>query len=167
MATDRLARDAAFTAFVHEATPSLMRSATLLTGSTHAAQELVQASLVKAYTAWHRIEPGTALAYTRRILVNQRTDAWRRTKGEVSVESPPDRATTDPSTVEDRDRVVRLLARLPEQQRKVVVLRYYTDLSERATADALGLSVSAVKSLTHRAMTTLRTAYVNEQEDAR
>lgn len=66
----------------------------------------------------------------------------------------------------DRDQITRLLANLPEQQRKVVVLRYYCDLSAIATADELGLSVSAVKSLTHRAMTALRTQHVASEGGA-
>ncbi len=167
MAGDRSARDDSFTDFVREATPSLMRTATLLTGSTPAAQELVQSSLVRAYAVWPRVDRGRALAYVRRILVNERTDAWRRTRGELSVETPPEASAADPSRIEDRDRVLRLLARIPEQQRKAVVLRHYCDLSERETAELLGMSVPALKSLTHRAMTTLRAAYTNEQEEAR
>ena len=52
---------------------------------------------------------------------------------------------------------MRLLATLPEQQRKVVVLRYYADLSEQATADALNISVGSVKSAASRGLATLRT----------
>ena len=52
---------------------------------------------------------------------------------------------------------MRLLATLPDQQRKVVVLRYYADLSEQATADALNISVGAVKSAASRGLATLRT----------
>ena len=59
-------------------------------------------------------------------------------------------------TTDDRDQVVRLLAGLPEQQRRVVLLRYYTDLSERATAETLGISVGAVKSAAHRGLAALR-----------
>jgi RNA polymerase sigma factor (sigma-70 family) len=51
---------------------------------------------------------------------------------------------------------VRLLALLPAQQRRVVVLRYYTDLSEQAVADALGISVGAVKSAASRGLASLR-----------
>jgi RNA polymerase sigma factor (sigma-70 family) len=50
----------------------------------------------------------------------------------------------------------RRLQTLPPRQRAVLVLRYYEDLSERETADALRSSVAAVKSLTARAMTALR-----------
>ncbi len=149
-------RDATFAAFMTEATPSLMRTAYLLTGSTDAAAELVQAALVKTYAAWPKVRRETALAYARRILVNQRTDGWRRTHAEVSVAEVPERPRTEGDLVGDRDAVVRLLATLPEHQRKVVVLRYYQDLSEAVAADALGISVGAVKSAASRGLAALR-----------
>src|SRR6478672_7333369 len=150
-------RDVAFTAFVESASPSLLRTAWLLTGDHHAAHDLVQAALVRTYVAWSRVRPETALAYARRILVNERTDRWRRHGAELTVAAPPESAAAASSTTEDRDVVVRLLATLPEQQRKVVVLRYYADLSEQATADALNISVGSVKSAASRGLATLRT----------
>jgi len=154
--TGKAERDAAFTAFVEQATPSLLRTAWLLTGDHHAAHDLVQAALVRTYVAWPRVRPETALAYARRILVNERTDRWRRTGAELAVATPPESAVTAGSATEDRDVVVRLLATLPDQQRKVVVLRYYADLSEQATADVLNISVGTVKSASSRGLATLR-----------
>ena len=154
--TGKAERDAAFTAFVEQATPSLLRTAWLLTGDHHAAHDLVQAALVRTYVAWPRVRPETALAYARRILVNERTDRWRRTGAELAVATPPESAATPGSATEDRDVVVRLLATLPEQQRKIVVLRYYADLSEQATADVLNISVGTVKSASSRGLATLR-----------
>lgn len=155
-------RDADFAAFMEKAGPALLRTAWLLTGDHHQAQELTQASLVKTYVVWPRIREGQALAYTRRVLVNHRIDAWRGTRKELTTDILPDRAPgsahTDPNDgSDDRDLVVRLLRSLPEQQRKVVVLRYYADLSETATADLLGISVGAVKSAASRGLTALRT----------
>ncbi len=155
--TGKAERDAAFTAFVEQATPSLLRTAWLLTGDHHVAHDLVQSALVRTYVAWPRVRPETALAYARRILVNERTDRWRRHGAELAVADPPEGASTAGSATEDRDVVVRLLATLPEQQRKVVVLRYYTDLSEQATADALNISVGSVKSAASRGLASLRT----------
>lgn len=156
---DKAERDVAFAAFVEQATPSLMRTAWLLTGSTEAARELVQASLVKTYAAWHRVRADEALAYTRRVLVNHNTDTWRRRRGEHLVADAPERPHHDHRSADHRDEVVRLLATLPAQQRRVVVLRYYSDLSEQATAEVLGISVGAVKSAASRGLASLRTAY--------
>jgi RNA polymerase sigma factor (sigma-70 family) len=57
---------------------------------------------------------------------------------------------------DDRDDLVRRLSRLPEQQRKIVVLRYYADQSEAAVAEALGISVGTVKSAASRGLAALR-----------
>lgn len=156
---DKAERDAAFASFVEQATPSLMRTAWLLTGSTDAARELVQASLVKTYAAWHHVRADEALAYTRRVVVNHNTDTWRRRRGEHLVGDAPERSHHDSRGADQRDEVVRMLATLPAQQRRVVVLRYYSDLSEQATADTLGISVGAVKSAASRGLATLRAAY--------
>jgi RNA polymerase sigma-70 factor (sigma-E family) len=154
-------RDVAFTAFVESASPSLLRTAWLLTGDHHVAHDLVQAALVRTYVAWPRVRSESALAYARRILVNERTDRWRRHGSEVAVAVLPEGASSSSSSSsmagsDDRDAVVRLLARLPEQQRRVVVLRYYVDLSEQAVADLLDLSVGTVKSTASRGLAALR-----------
>ena len=110
-------RDAAFTAFMTRATPSLLRTAWLLTGSHDAAHDLVQGALVKTYAVWHKVREPDALPYARRILINQRTDTWRKTRGEHPVAEVPERAHHDGSGSEDRDQLVRLLSTLPRQQR--------------------------------------------------
>jgi RNA polymerase sigma-70 factor (sigma-E family) len=152
-------RDAAFSAFVVQATPSLMRTAWLVTGSSDAATELVQAALVKTYAAWHRVRPAEATAYARRVLVNHNTDSWRRRRGEHPVAEVPERPHHDAGGADHRDEIVRMLATLPPQQRRVVVLRYYNDLPEQAVAEALGISVGAVKSAASRGLATLREHY--------
>ena len=158
-------RDAEFTSFVDHCGASLLRTAWLLTGDHHRAQELTQAALVKTYVAWPRVRPGEALAYARRVLANHRTDSWRATRRERLSASTPEHPTPGSpghDTADDRDEVVRLLRRLPEQQRKVVVLRYYTDLSEQATAEVLGISVGAVKSAASRGLAALRAGLAAE-----
>ncbi|QTE24828.1 SigE family RNA polymerase sigma factor [Propioniciclava sp. MC1595] len=152
-------RDAEFTAFVEESTPRLVRLGVGLTGSGDAARELVQASLVKTYVAWPRIRQGEAYAYTRRIMANERVDAWRSTRKEVSTGDAPDRPSSPASRTEDHDQLVRLLATLPQRQRAVVVLRYYDDLSEAQVADLLGISVGAVKSAASRGLASLRATH--------
>lgn len=135
-----------------------MRTAWLLTGDAEAAQDLVQAALVKAFVAWPRIREAEALAYTRRVLVNENIDRWRRTRQEASIPDATAAAVVPSATavVDDRDQIIRMLAQLPRQQRKVIVLRYYADMSESATAAALGISLGAVKSATSRGVAKLR-----------
>lgn len=153
------AKDAEFTAFVRSATPTLTRTAYLLTGDRETASDLVQEAFVRTYLAWRRVRPQEATAYARRVLVNLNIDRWRRRTPVPS--DLPDRP--DPGDahlrVDDRDEVVRLLATLPPQQRRVIVLRYFNDLTEVAVADHLGISVGAVKSACSRGLATLRSQY--------
>ena len=152
-------QDAEFTAFVRSASGSLTRTAWLLTGDGDLAAELVQEALVRTYLAWRRVRHGEASAYVRRVLVNLNIDRWRRRPATPS--DDPDRAVPDraEAVIDDRDEVVRMPASLPPQQRRVIVLRYYNDLSETDVADRLGISAGAVKSAASRGLATLRTHY--------
>jgi len=152
-------RDADFTAFATRAQTELGRTAWLLTGDVHAAAELVQTALVRTYTAWPRARAGDPMAYARRVMANARIDTWRRRRREVLVapEAVPHTAGADAgAAVEHRDELVRALAQLSPQQRRVVVLRYLVGLSERETADDLGVSAGTVKTQASRGLHRLR-----------
>jgi RNA polymerase sigma-70 factor (sigma-E family) len=152
-------QDAEYTAFVRSASVSLTRTAWLLTGDAHVADELVQEALVKTYLAWRRVRHGEATAYARRVLVNLNIDRWRRRPATPSHDLDGPAAGDAEAGVDDRDEVARMLATLPPQQRRVIVLRYYNDLSEADVADHLGISVGAVKSAASRGLATLRGQY--------
>ncbi len=131
-------------------------TAYMLTGDRGLAEDLVQTALVKTYVAWGRVRRDDALAYTRKILVNANIDRFRRRH---LVELPGlllEPSTSPGNEVENRDQIVRLLAGLTELERKVMVLRYYYDLSEKDTADELGVGVGTVKSTASRARTKVR-----------
>ena len=135
----------------------LLRAAWLLVGDAHRAEELTQQALVRTYGAWPRAQRDP-LAYTRRVLVNLRTDTWRRRRREVLMaqESLPDRGRVDDGAVEQRDELTRMLGVLTARQRRVVVLRYLLDMSEAEVAADLGISVGTVKSTASRAFARLR-----------
>lgn len=155
----RAGRDAEFTAFATTAQGELGRMAWLLTGDVHLAAELVQTALVRTYTAWPRARAGDPMAYARRVLANARIDLWRRRRREVLV-APDDVPSVvgrdDGAVVEHRDELVRALAALSPQQRRVVVLRYLVGLSEREVADDLGVSTGTVKTQASRGLHRLR-----------
>ncbi|MGC3995444.1 MAG: SigE family RNA polymerase sigma factor [Propionicimonas sp.] len=154
-------RDAEYVEFVRVASGSLTRTAYLLTGDRELASDLVQEALVRTYLAWRRVRHGEATAYARRVLVNLNIDRWRR-RPPVPTElaDRPDPGDGHGRS-DDRDEVVRMLATLPEQQRRVIVLRYFEDLTEADTAHQLGISVGAVKSAASRGLATLRTRYAS------
>lgn len=145
---------------------ALWRSAWLLTGDRHRAEDLVQTALMKCWRRWDRIADAQAVdAYVRRTMATTYTDWWRRRwTGEVPTGELPEQAagTPDPGLRQD---VVDALARLPRGQRVVVVLRYFDDLTEAQTAEALGISVGTVKSQASRALRTLRESGLLEESD--
>jgi RNA polymerase sigma-70 factor (sigma-E family) len=135
----------------------------LLTGNRSDAEDLLQTALAKTYLAWPRIRERHAVdAYVRRTMVNTRTSWWRRDRHLTPVAHDEHLAVmADPG----RDRVAdadlhdalwTALARLPRRQRAAVVLRYYEELSEAETAEALGVSVGTVKSTVARGLAKLR-----------
>jgi RNA polymerase sigma-70 factor (sigma-E family) len=147
-----------FSAFAAGRWPALVRSAVLLGCTPADAEDLAQAALVKTWTHWRKVrrvaEPN---AYVYRIMVNTlATDRRRKWHGERPTAVVPDRRHDDGSdAVALRDAVVSELRRLPVDHRQVLVLRFVADLTERATAEALGIAVGTVKSRTSRALAAL------------
>lgn len=150
-----------FTAFMVEAEPLLGRMAWLLCGDVHRAEELVQQTLVRTYVAWPRARSGDPMAYARKTLTNLRIDTWRRHRREhlTSPEGMPELPAVGAAGQghADRDVLVRALLKLSPRRRRVVVLRYLLDLSEREVADDLNISVGTVKSTASRGLEQLRT----------
>jgi RNA polymerase sigma-70 factor (sigma-E family) len=152
-----MADRAEFDAFVAARSQSLLRTAYLLTGDRHAAEDLLQTALAKSWFAWRRIDSAPE-AYVRRVIATTYATWWRR---RWRVEQPtgalPDAGEPDRTgLVDNRDAVWRALATLPRRQRTVVVLRYFEDLSEAEIAATLGISAGTVKSSASRALATLR-----------
>jgi RNA polymerase sigma-70 factor (sigma-E family) len=152
--------DERFTAYVRDRGDHHLRVAVLLTGDWHAAEDLVQASLVKLYRAWPRLDTtADPDAYLRRIMVNTHRSWWRaRWRRETPAEALPDGLSGD--DIADRQALGALvrqaLAGLPRQQRAVLVLRYCEDLPEADVAGLLDCSVGTVKTHTHRGLRALR-----------
>lgn len=153
-------RDAEFAAYMSARQPSLLRTAYLLTGDQHTAEDLVQTALAKLYLAWDRVQDrGLVDGYVRRILVNENNSLWRRAwkKREFSTDTLPDhQAVTDRHDDGQSAALWEFVQTLPRKQRAVVVLRYYEDLSEAEVAEILGISVGTVKSQASRALAGLR-----------
>ncbi|MDO9456519.1 SigE family RNA polymerase sigma factor [Nocardioides sp.] len=137
---------------------ALLRTAYLLTGDHADAEDLVQTALVKAVPHWRRISDDPD-PYVRRILARESVNRWRRRRWrEVSTERPPEEASSTglETQVVEREDLRRALLSLAPRQRAVVVLRYFDDLTERETADLLGIAVGTVKSQARDALAVLR-----------
>jgi RNA polymerase sigma factor (sigma-70 family) len=172
--------DEGFVAYVRERGEHQLRVAVLLTGDWHAAEDLVQTSLVKLYRAWPRLNTDTDPdAYMRRIMVNTQRSWWRaRWRRETPTAVLPEAigsgaigsgaigsgaiggAAIGGDDIADRQALGALvrqaLAGLPRQQRAVLVLRYCEDLPEAEVAELLRCSVGTVKTHAHRGIGALR-----------
>jgi RNA polymerase sigma-70 factor (sigma-E family) len=150
---------ARFGEFAAARTTALIRLAYLLTGDQHAAEDLVQTALMKTATRWRHLRHEDPEAYVRTVMYRDQVSMWRRLRRryEVAVHSPPDVPYADPSGHADTRLSMRqALLRLPPDQRAVLVLRYYEDLTETRVAELLGCSIGTVRSRTHRAVIRLR-----------
>jgi RNA polymerase sigma-70 factor (sigma-E family) len=153
-------RDTDFTAYLEARQARLLRTAYLLTGDQHQAEDLLQTSLAKLYLAWDRVrDRGSVDAYVRRIMVNENNSLWRRgwRRRETATDVVPETAPFHDEYDEGTGAAVwAVVQTLPRRARAVVVLRYYEQLSEAETAEVLGISVGTVKSQCSRALATLR-----------
>lgn len=120
----------------------------------------MQASLVKLYRAWPRLDTDADLdAYLRRIMINTHWSWWRaRWRRETPVVVLPERSGgEDMADRQALGAVVRqALTKLSRQPRAVLVLRYWEDLPEAEVAALLGCSVGTVKTHAHRGLRALR-----------
>jgi RNA polymerase sigma-70 factor (sigma-E family) len=168
--TDVTAGDAdeAFAAFVSANAASLLRTAHLLVGDPHRAEDLLQTALTKAYVHWDRIRhQDAARGYVRKILANTATSWWRRKSSrEQPVERIPEVGVPDRSGESDAaEEIWSYLSQLPKRQRTVLVLRFYEDMSEAAVADVLGISRGTAKSSASRGLARLRELMGEARED--
>jgi RNA polymerase sigma-70 factor (sigma-E family) len=164
MGDRKQARDEEFQAFVIGRWPRLMRTAFLLTGEQHAAEDLVQSTLEQVYVAWRKV--GSAddpEAYVRRVMINAHARKHRRRLREfLAPKDDSGLAHEQPDTgdrisqADDRNALLKALAQLPARQREAVVLRYWEDLTETQVAEAMGCSVGAVKSNAAKGIAKLR-----------
>ncbi|WP_148572830.1 SigE family RNA polymerase sigma factor [Nocardioides caldifontis] len=154
------AHDQAFSDFVAARWAALFRSAYLLTGNRHEAEDLLQTALANTYVAWPRIRDLGALeGYVRRALVNAASRGWRARGRTVVTDAVPDPGHDGGlGVLGDRATLWQAVCDLPPRMRATLVLRYYEELSEAETAAALGCSTGSVKSQTHHALKRLRAA---------
>jgi RNA polymerase sigma-70 factor (sigma-E family) len=152
----------AFREFAAARIPALTRTAYLLCGDWHLAEDVVSTAIVKLYRSWRRVgRMDHPEAYARQVIVRTWLDEtrrpWRRERPTANV---PDRPSSDGEVTSDaiarRAYLRRLLTEMPARQRAVLVLRFYDDMSVERTAEILGCSPGAVKALTSRALGTIR-----------
>jgi len=137
---------------------SLVRMAVLLVDDLPSAEDVVQ----DAFIAFHRAagqlhDPEAALGYLRASVINGARSMIRRRQVArkyryLGLQPDQDAADTEAMLADEHQSLLRALRRLPDRQREVLTLRYWSDLSEAQIAEALGVSRGAVKSNASRGM---------------
>ncbi|WP_433211427.1 SigE family RNA polymerase sigma factor [Dactylosporangium sp. CS-047395] len=152
-----------FDSFVRSRSAALLRSAYLLTGDQHLAEDLVQSALARTHRAWGRLhDRGNAEAYTRKVMYHLQVSWWRRRVPEAMPGELPEPRRAAGGAADHADQTtVRMtlrgaLLRLSAKQRAVLVLRYFEDCTETEAAELLGVAVGTVKSQTSKALAKLR-----------
>lgn len=137
-----------------------LRTAYLLCGQWHLAEDLVQQVMEKLYVAWPRVQAADRPdAYVRRAIVNAHLSElrrpWRRER--FMAELPPSDSVPDTGS-DDRLDLIRALRMVPPRQRMVLVLRFWEELSVAETAELMGSAPGTVKSQTFDGLRVLRAA---------
>jgi len=147
-----------FEGFVSARMERWRRSAYLLSGDWHLADDLVSVTVAKLFRHWRTVRrTDNADAYAQKVLtrtwLSERRRPWRRER--VS-DRLPEREYSPPDQIGDRTALGELLATLGPRQRAVLVLRFYLDLSVEETARILRISEGTVKSQSARGIDSLR-----------
>jgi len=148
---------------------ALVRLALLLVDDLASAEDVVHDAFVRMVARRTPLrDPHASLAYLRTSVVNGSRSALRRRRTARAHTPPADvpRGTPEDSVVlaEEHRAVLDGLARLGRRQREVLVLRYWSDLSEADIADTLGISRGTVKSTASRALAALERTMTQEDE---
>jgi RNA polymerase sigma-70 factor (sigma-E family) len=150
--------DSEYLAYVHGRVAALRRTAYLLSGDTHEADDIVQELLTKLYARWPRMHTVDNLdAYVNTMLVRTFVDDRRRGWWKVALlNRVPETAPAAERALEDRPVIRAALAQLPPRQQAVLVLRFLCDQPVREVAELLHCSEGTVKSQTSHGLTRLR-----------
>lgn len=156
-----------FSAYVAARWQRLLRTAYLLVGDRDGAEDLLQATLVKAYVKWDRVRQADSPdAYVQRMLLNELLAGKRRDtrrQGRAHLLPVPQAAASGPHDHVERLDLWTHLQALPPRQRAVVVLRFYEDLSEAEIASILAIAPGTVKSQASAALRSLRATFESQE----
>ena len=171
----RLRDEAEFKEYVAGQSLALRRTAYLMCGDWHQAEDLVQTALLRLYRSWSKVQRSDSRdAYVRQVLVrcliDERRRSWRRERpfgdlpevglhmrDEGSANGEDGRAESGfEIRLGTRDEIFAALAKIPPRQRATLVLRYWEDMSVEQAADVLSCSVGTVKSQSARGLAALR-----------
>ena len=137
----------------------LIRLAYVMLGDLPGAEDVVQEAFCGLYRRWDRLKDAdSAMYYVRASVLNGCRSALRRRvvrRKPLAGQPPAVSAEAEAVIREERGELLRAVGRLPRRQREVLVLRYYSDLSDEQIARVMGIGPSTVRSTAHRALQAL------------
>ncbi|GAA2050299.1 SigE family RNA polymerase sigma factor [Catenulispora yoronensis] len=146
-----------FRAFVMGSQGHLRRSAYVLCGDWHLAEDLVQSAYDRVFRAWHRVRAmDLPDAYARKVVYRCFLDSKARQRESTTLDALGDGPTAPADDADIRLTILAALADLAPRTRAVVALRYWEDQSVEQTAAMLGISTGTVKSMAARGLAQLR-----------
>jgi RNA polymerase sigma-70 factor (sigma-E family) len=163
-------RDTGFAEYFAARSDAMRRTAFLLCGDWHRAEDLTQTAFTKLYLAWYRVARHEVLdGYMRQILIRafldeRRLGWWRKVRLTDTPIEPVSHPPGQDADVSDRLTVLGALAAVPPRQRAVLILRYWEDLSITETAELLRCSEGTVKSQAARGLQSMRDLIGTDQE---
>jgi RNA polymerase sigma-70 factor (sigma-E family) len=155
-----------FDDFARSRQAHLRRTAHLLCGDWHLAEDLTQTALAKLYAVWRRVRKlDSPDGYARRVLYRTFLDETRRRRWWERPGAYQEDVVAPASDPDLRLTLLNALRQLPPRGRAVLVLRFWEDQSVEATAAALGCSIGTVKSQTSRGLGTMRRILADSGQD--
>jgi RNA polymerase sigma-70 factor (sigma-E family) len=150
--------EAAVEALYQATALELIRLAYLMVGDRASAEDVVQEAFCGLYRRWDRLEHAdNALYYLRASVLNGCRSVLRHRAVRRRILADPPAVSAEAVVLggEEREEVVRAVARLPHRQRQVLVLRFYSGLSYEQISRVMGIGQSTVRSTAHRALEAL------------
>lgn len=143
-----------FERFYADCWQTVYRALVVGIGDGDLAREAVDEAMVRAYERWRTVSPmENREGWVYRVASNWATTRLRRRRLQFR-RMPAVESTNDPELVDPR--LLEAVRRLSPKHRDVVVARYLLDMSESATAQALGIPAGTVKSRLSRALAELK-----------
>lgn len=137
--------------------PRLVGALSLYCGNREVAEDVAQEALSRACARWATVRQMAAPgAWVYRVAVNLANSHFRRARAGAGALLRHRRPVIDQRDPTDAIAVRHAVSRLPKRQRQAIMLRFFLDLSVDETASAMATTGSSVRSLTHRAMRSLR-----------
>ena len=139
----------------------LVRIVYVFLGNHATAEEIAQEAFIKLRNAKRRPNTGEEVPWLRHVALNMARTKWRRNRLGAQLKRTiyKEPSYPGPDSQTERAEAVHTLRHLPARQKEVLLLRYYLDLTEKETAETLGISVGSVKTHSRRGIKKLRSFF--------